>query len=67
MSKRRSPTGKRVANKARKLARKLGIYYTPPRVVRFVSRPVDPATGTGAFLFTDPPFCEATKEAANNG
>ena len=53
-----------VADKARRFVRKMGgIYYTPPAVVRLVSRPVDPATGTGAYLMTNPPFCEATEAA----
>jgi predicted nucleic acid-binding Zn ribbon protein len=51
-----------VADKARRFVRKVGgAYYTPPRVVRLVSRPVDPATGSGAYLMTNPPFCEAAK------
>lgn len=51
-----------VACKARAFVRKMGgIYYTPPAVVRLVSRPVDPATGTGAFLTMNPPLCEAAK------
>ena len=51
-----------VANKAREVVRKMrGIYYTPPRVMLLVSKRVDPATGTGDFLFTNPPLCEAAK------
>lgn len=62
MKRRKTQNNKCVADKARRLARKLGgIYYTPPAVVRFVSRPVDPATGTGAFLMTNQPLCEAAK------
>lgn len=62
MKRHKTQNSKCVTDKARKLARKLGgIYYTPPRVVRLVSRPVDPATGTGAFLMTNPPICEAAK------
>ena len=63
MKRHKTQNNKRVADKARKLARKLDIYYTPPAVVRLISRPVDPATGTGDFLMTNPPLCEA-KEAA---
>ena len=51
-----------VADKARRFVRKMGgAYYTPPRVVRLVSRPVDPACGTGAYLTMNPPLREAVK------
>lgn len=58
MKRHKTQNSKCVTDKARKLARKLGgIYYTPPRVVRLVSRPVEPACGTGAYLMTNPPLC----------
>lgn len=58
MKRHKTQNSKCVTDKARKLARKLGgIYYTPIAAVRLVSMPVDPATGTGAFLMTNPPLC----------